>query len=58
MAIIKTLDDFSPEIKKAILIKQAEIKADKNHKMYSQRYAIGQIIKEWLLYHHKSHSTK
>lgn len=42
------LKDFPFEIRKAVLIKQAEIKATKKSEKYSQKKAIEQIIKEWM----------
>lgn len=42
------LKDLPEDVRKAILIKQAEIKATKNLGKYSQVKAITQIIREWM----------
>lgn len=44
------LKDFPFEIRKAVLIKQAEIKATKKAEKYSQKNTLVQIIKEWVEY--------
>jgi len=42
------LKDFPAEVRKAVLIKQAEIKSNKVYEKYSQKNTIVQIIKEWM----------
>lgn len=43
------LKDFPTDVKKAVLIKQAEINSSpKMLKKHSQRHTIIQIVKEWL----------
>jgi hypothetical protein len=43
-----TLKDFPSDAKKAVLLKQAEIKSNKNQGKVSQKQALIQIVKEWL----------
>lgn len=43
-----TLKDFPMDARKAVLLKQAEIKADKKHDKISQKHALIQIVKEWM----------
>lgn len=43
-----TLKDFPPEVKKAVLLKQAELKIEKNQPKYSHRHTLVQIVKEWI----------
>jgi len=43
-----TLKDFPPDARKAVLIKQAEIKHDKKQEKISQKNALIQIVKEWI----------
>ena len=42
------LKDFPTEARKAVLIKQAEMKAVKKQGKYSQKHALIQIVKEWM----------
>lgn len=48
MSVVNSLDTFFPECREAVLLKQAQMKAEKRRNMYSQGAAINQIIKEWL----------
>lgn len=41
------LKDFPSDARKAVLLKQAELKADSKQGKISQKHAIVQIIKEW-----------
>lgn len=41
------LKDFPFEIRKAVLLKQAELKAERNQGKCSQKHALIQIIREW-----------
>lgn len=41
------LKDFPADARKAVLIKQAEMKAIKKQGKYSQKHTIIQIVKEW-----------
>lgn len=43
-----TLKDFPADVKKAVLIKQAEMKAIKNQGKYSHKHTLIQIVKEWM----------
>lgn len=43
-----TLKDFPPDARKAVLIKQAEMKAIKNQGKYSHKHTLIQIVKEWI----------
>lgn len=42
------LKDFPADLKKAVLIKQVEIKAEKKEMKASQAHALMEIVKEWL----------
>jgi len=42
------LKDFPSEARKAVLVKQAEMKAAKKQGKYSQKHALIQIVKEWM----------
>lgn len=51
VAMANLLKDFPTEVKKAVLIKQAEIKSEKTDPTKfnsSQRIALIQIVKEWI----------
>lgn len=42
------LKDFPDDVKKAVLIKQAEMKSIKNQGKYSHKHTLIQIVKEWM----------
>jgi hypothetical protein len=42
------LKDFPADARKAVLIKQAEMKAIKKQGKYSQKHALIEIVKEWI----------
>ncbi len=42
------LKDFPIDVRRAVLLKQAEIKADKNQGKYSLKSTLIRIIKEWM----------
>lgn len=51
------LKDFPFEVRRAVLLKQADIKADKKLGKFSHKHTLVQIIKEWLG-HNPQYSSK
>lgn len=48
VAMPQLLKDFPADLKKAVLIKQVEIKSEKKELKASQAHALMEIVREWL----------
>lgn len=49
------LKEFPPEVRKAVLLKQVEIKTQKKNYKSSQAQALIEIVKEWIEFKNKNH---